>query len=994
MRLLFIILFLITYSAQIRASHSERKRKRVHVGVSAQKREEHLVGEALRPFFNAHVLNNTPPRKPYDIDSVRIDNQTKHIKVFPTENFCGANFTQNDIKNIEQQLLQFLPQKYNNYRLRLFAKYHQAIEELIPNYLRTLDQTIDTLRTFHDLTHHEQPWTQNISRPYQVTNGLEGKHLMIWHSHGKVFKNKQSTWEWQRPNLFCTTEDLLSQSIVVPFLFPMLENAGAIVATCRERDPQPHCVVVDNDTVYNSGVYIETNSKSQWCEITQKRGFAMPSTPYSDDVNPFEMGSARMTETTESFNQSSTVLWCPEIPETGYYAVYVSYVTLPNSTDRARYTIKHMGDETTVLVNQQMGGSTWVYLGTHKFRKGIDKNQGVELSNFAEGGGVVSADAVRFGGGMARNLRDTKGHFSTSQLPTYFEAARYYTQWAGLPTELYNTEKGTNDYVDDLRCRPNFTNYLAGGSVYVPQKEGLRVPIELCLAVHTDAGIRPKNEIYGTLSIATTHIQGTLDTLATGKSRMASADFARILANTLTTDLSALLQVNWARRETWNRNYCETREPLMPSAIIELLSHQNFTDMKLVHDPAVKFLIARSLYKAILKYVNYQNGNPKTVVQPLPVSAFAINFKENTTSINLTWQPTTDKLEPSARPLGYVVYVNRDGHGFDNGTYVDQPHLNFDIHPGVQYAFKVTAINEGGESFPSETLTAYCATKQGAPRALIINGFTKVAAPQTIERADSLGFALHEDMGIPYKSTTAFCGQQLCFDTLKAGREGPSALGFSSSEFEGINIAGNTFDYPLVHGEALQNAQVSYVSTSRQAVEQGNIALETYQMIDLILGEQKRSEKTLMTTKTFTSELIPQLSNYLKRGGALFVSGSHVGKDMLQPQEVRFLNDLLKVNYSESVRTDSLGVLTGLNLQIPLYNAPSPYHYAVRNPDVLTPSCNEAFTAFVYENYESAGVAYPGNDYRVLTLAVPFECISDESVRLQTMKAIVDFLLR
>ena len=48
-------------------------------------------------------------------------------------------------------------------------------------------------------------------------------------------------------NLFGTTEDLYTQTIVIPYLFPMLENAGAVVVSPRERDWQKQEVIVDND---------------------------------------------------------------------------------------------------------------------------------------------------------------------------------------------------------------------------------------------------------------------------------------------------------------------------------------------------------------------------------------------------------------------------------------------------------------------------------------------------------------------------------------------------------------------------------------------------------------------------------------------------------------------------------------------------------------------------------------------------------------------------
>lgn len=70
------------------------------------------------------------------------------------------------------------------------------------------------------------PWVKNISRPFTAGKGLEGRHIALWQSHGKYYKKDKGCWEWQRPRLFCTTEDLFTQSFVIPYIIPMLENAG------------------------------------------------------------------------------------------------------------------------------------------------------------------------------------------------------------------------------------------------------------------------------------------------------------------------------------------------------------------------------------------------------------------------------------------------------------------------------------------------------------------------------------------------------------------------------------------------------------------------------------------------------------------------------------------------------------------------------------------------------------------------------------------------
>ena len=91
---------------------------------------------------------------------------------------------------------------------------------------------------FDDSDYYGLPWVKNMSRPNKIENGLDGRHLAIWASHGRYYSPAQSIWKWQRVNLFGTNEDLFSQTFVVPYLIPMLENAGAVVWTPRERDWQ------------------------------------------------------------------------------------------------------------------------------------------------------------------------------------------------------------------------------------------------------------------------------------------------------------------------------------------------------------------------------------------------------------------------------------------------------------------------------------------------------------------------------------------------------------------------------------------------------------------------------------------------------------------------------------------------------------------------------------------------------------------------------------
>ena len=58
----------------------------------------------------------------------------------------------------------------------------------------------------------------------------------------------------------------------------------------------------------------------------------------------------------------------------------------------------------------------------------------------------------------------------------------------------------------------------------MPQHEGLKVPFELSVAVHSDAGYRADNGIFGTLTIGTTTGDGGARYFSSGVSRYASDD--------------------------------------------------------------------------------------------------------------------------------------------------------------------------------------------------------------------------------------------------------------------------------------------------------------------------------------------------------------------------------------------------------------------------------------------------------------------------------------
>ncbi|WP_294420833.1 golvesin C-terminal-like domain-containing protein [Prevotella sp.] len=934
----------------------------------------------LGNILKTYVLQNRAkkvifPSQPYLV-SYNLDDRRRTLNVQLSPSFAAQDFTASSVRFYYKRLAKALPRPYNKYKLTIMAG-GLPIEQLVAG-----SKCEKGMPNAWGKTEYEgAPWVMNDSRPYFVSHGLFDRHLSLWASHGRYYDGKKDRWKWQRPNLFGTTEDLFTQTIVIPYLIPMLENAGAVVFTPRERDWQKNEVIVDN----GGRGYVEDSGKETW-KTAQENGFAYHAGTYRDGENPFTQGTARAVKATKK----ADVSWAsyqPNIPQGGKYAVYVSYQSLKNSVSDAQYIVMHKGQRTVFKVNQQMGGGTWVYLGTFDFDRGNNVFNRVVVTNSSSESGLVTTDAVRFGGGMGNIERGG----SCSGMPRCLEGARYSAQWAGAPYSIYSSKNGSDDYGDDINVRSNMTNWLAGGSTYVPTLEGKKVPIELSLAVHSDAGYTTVNDsIIGSLAICTTSFND--GRLNSGVSRMVSHDFADSLLTGLQRDISGKYR-KWTRRYLWDRNYSETRKPEVPSAIIETMSHQNFADMRRGLDPNFRFTLARSLYKTILRFVNGNHSVP-SVVQPLPVSNFRIE-RNSSGGLRLSWIAEKDEQEPTAVPTSYIVYTSEDGMGFDNGTVVYTSSFDFEAKKGVNYCFKVTALNRGGESFPSETLAAYLSKSAHAKDILVVDGFSRLSGPAVVDDYSRQGFDLGSDIGVSYGLTAGWNGRQQCFDKSRAGSEGEGSLGYCGDELAGRFIMGNNRDGSVCHVKDIaMSGAYNVVGCSFEALDNNLVKLDHYNLVDIAFGLQRNDGHSLVVYKTFSETLQSKLRSYAKSGGRILVSGAYVGSDMTQPHERSFMSDVLKTTFTGTDTNAGNNMVDGLGLSFDIIRQINDRHFAATSVDRIAACDGRSFAAMRYQDGSTAGVAYDGTDYKSFVMGYPYECINNVRTRQQVMKGLLGFLLK
>lgn len=940
---------------------------------------EKTVGR-LNNYFLSYRPKDSRQYQQARMVAYKVDDSAKTVTIAANDYFAAQEFTVRTVKDIYGKIRRILPNPYDDYKIRVVTN-GMTIEELVPDLVSVND---GVTHAWGDIDYKGEPWVKNVSRPNKITHGLSNRHLSVWASHGRYYDQNKLKWVWQRPNLFGTTEDLFTQTIVIPYLIPMLQNAGAVVFTPRERDWQTNEIIIDNDGSGPGSSYSEYANKGSWT-TTGTRGFKSHAGVYHNNENPFEAGTARMMDATKSNSKISLVTYQPNIPEEGKYAVYVSYQSLPKSIPDAEYIVFHKGVETHFKVNQQIGGGTWVYLGTFDFDKGNNQYNRVVLTTKSSHRGIVTADAVRIGGGMGNIERGG----TVSGLPRTLEGARYYAQWAGAPYSVYSGKNGADDYADDINVRSDMTNWLAGGSCYVPSLHGKGVPIELSLAVHSDAGYeRDGQSIVGSLAICTTRFND--GKLNSGISRMASKNFARTLLEGVTRDIKNKYKI-WNKRYLWDRNYSETRKPEVPSAILETLSHQSFPDMVYGQDPNFKFTLGRSIYKTILRFIATQHGR-RYVVQPLQPVNFNIRFVERN-KVELNWAPQKDEFESTATPTSYNVYMATGTSGFDNGVSTKKSSFTIELEPGVMYNFKVTAVNRGGESFPTEVLSAYY-QPEASKTVLIVNGFNRLSAPAIIDNADRQGFDLNKDEGVSYGLTAGWNGQQQFYEKKDMGTEGPGGLGYGGDELAGHFIAGNDFNYVRTHADAIASTKsYNIVSCSKQAVETGTTNLTDYPCVDYLLGLEKYDRHALEYYKTFSVRMQKMFTEYVSRHGNLLVSGSYIGSDMLSSTEKDFLAKTLKASYMVTDTLTSSPIIKGLGLDFDIYRSLNAKHYAAVHPEVLQPLA-PAYSSMLYADGQSAGVAYRGNDYRSFVMGFPFECIASQVTRNSIMHGMLDFLLK
>jgi len=432
-----------------------------------------------------------------------------------------------------------------------------------------------------------------------------------------------------------------------------------------------------------------------------------------------------------------------------------------------------------------------------------------------------------------------QAQLGASGMPQWTEGARAWLVSQGADSTLWDLYEG-DEYKEDMKCRAMWVNSLENAP-------------DLCLAFHTD-GLDSGDDstIVGTLVIYTAHDDEGNTTLRNGRDReRVNRNLADWIQTQVTEDIRHIAP-EWTRRQLKEANYCETRVPVVPSIILELLSHKNLADMKYGLDPKFRFAASRAVYKGILRYLN----GPETTVQPMPVAELAIRADGM-----LQWKVPTDSIEPSARPTYYMVYSQADNGEWDVQQVTDT-HVRMDIQPGVRYTYYVVAGNEGGLSFPSPMVSAYLSERQEAPTVLVVDGFNEVYGPEWFTDSTFAGI-VPGTYACEDAFSCAYIGQQWNYTrTDPWTNDDNCGWGACYRDHAGQLTVGNTHNYAALHGQVLRKIGISYVSCTA-----GMVMIDSsFTMVDYICGRNRVPMNT---------ECLQQIADYLDRGGRLLLSTDH-----------------------------------------------------------------------------------------------------------------------
>ncbi|MEO6183713.1 MAG: immunoglobulin domain-containing protein, partial [Verrucomicrobiota bacterium] len=466
--------------------------------------------------------------------------------------------------------------------------------------------------------------------------------------------------------------------------------------------------------------------------------------------------------------------------------------------------------------------------------------------------------------------------------------------------------------------------------------------------------------------------------LITGDSTPNQALLAQIGGEEINTDLRSLgsppLELSWTNRTTYTftGGYGEISSSYfndeMDATILEVGFHDVADDAMLMRDPKARAAIGKASMHTIIKFFNQvdaTNPPPLAFLPEAPTNLRAIAGAGG--QIALAWTAPV-ALGGSQNPTNYFIYRSTNGYGFGNPISVGNV-TSFTITnlgADIDYYFRVTASNAGGESMPSEVVGCRAPSVSAAPRVLVVNGF---------DRFDRTLNLRHNVTGQSW--------------------DPPGNSGSIERVFPRWN---NAFDYVVQHGKSIAALGRAFDSCQNEAIINNQVTLTNYSIVIWACGNETTG------SETFSSAEQTKIIAFLAAGGNLFVSGADVANDLDRASgptaaDRAFLHNQLHASFSadNSASYDGTAAAGGIfagRSSITVDNGTQGIYW-VQTPDVLSPFGPGVFAAINYSGGTggAAAIQYDGSagGGRAVIFGFPFETITSAARRNEYMGDILNF---
>ena len=520
---------------------------------------------------------------------------------------------------------------------------------------------------------------RNHLSPRALKKGaLSGKRISLSPGHGIQLAG--NGWNWQRGITQNLREDKHTYEWVSDYVRPMLERAGAETLMMRAYSYTETTTIIK----YGDSGYTETGNWSKSSSGDYK---------YADGNS----------------SETATASWSFNVPQDGYYPVYVRYFTSDNRVPDAQYTIVHARGESVVLQNQSMkyvnsgsesmnqntakgSANVWRFLGLFPFKaseKGI-----VRLSNVTSTAGkVVIADSVQIGDGPGVITENGK----VSGQNKWQECALDWMKYMGLPEwvikagdvsgrSMYSLYEGVDA---QLSLHSNALNGNSRGTqtyVWYPLNSSGNlqwVREDSWQAGHKDNQLPP-----GTYNYAKhihlrflDYLKNYIDSEWIASNYLHGAGFGELRPT----------------RNAWYNN--KNNAPLViPALLIETAFHDNSVDARQIREQNFRFLGARGIMAGMIQHFK---GDDNAMIPPMPPNKLTVTAEGD--HLNLSWAPVADKVIANSAPTKYNIYTSDDGLLFDVDPLltVEGTSATLPIAPGQTMYVRITAANDAGESLDS-----------------------------------------------------------------------------------------------------------------------------------------------------------------------------------------------------------------------------------------------------------------------------------------------------